>query len=535
MKDAGRNLPGKSSKDLSLLRDHGLPHLNPDPQDRGPQYLEDLATGYWFSEVLFTAVETRVFTRLDSGSNGLHELSDAFDFDPGGLERFLGALCALKLVIRDGSQYYNSKIASEYLVIGKEKYQGNSILWRKELFSKWTGLKDCLRSGGRAGNDSSDDSERAEGIRRYINAMDCIARTKVKEILPLFEGLSFDGKMLDIGAGSGAIAVGFLSQMPFLKATLIDIPEVLDYTRELIQERGLGERSSFTAANILEPWPEDAERYDLVVLSNIIHAYSEKELPHILASASRCLNQQGFLVIHDFFLEHYPEKAALFDLNMFINTYNGRVFSCLPMKEELEALRLYTTGLIPLGTDTALIIASRTSERLTELRLDPKTRLTARLGDLGFRGAKVISVGSIHVADWTDSRCRYGCGHYGKPHCPPFSVPPEKTRKILADYRHAILLEGEPPTREFQLRVLEAEKEAFKAGFYKAFAFWAGPCSLCSSCTTDGTCRNTKEARPSMEAAGIDVFETVRNAGGRLRTLERRGDFVKYYGLLLLE
>ena len=31
-----------------------------DPQDTNPQYLEDLATGYWNSEVLFTAVEIPV-------------------------------------------------------------------------------------------------------------------------------------------------------------------------------------------------------------------------------------------------------------------------------------------------------------------------------------------------------------------------------------------------------------------------------------------------------------------------------------------
>ncbi|HXX53236.1 MAG TPA: DUF2284 domain-containing protein [Thermodesulfovibrionales bacterium] len=535
MKKVGCNLPGKKSKDFLLPSDNALPHLTQNPQERGPQYLENLATGYWFSEVLFTAVETKIFTHLDAGGKSLHELSRALAFDPRGLERFLGVLCALGLVTHDSSQYCNSNMASEYLVIGKEQYQGDSILWRKELCSYWSGMRHCLRLGRRVRHGSSEDKERTEGIRKYINAMDCVARTKVKDILALFEGLSFDGKMLDVGAGSGAIAAGFLGQMPSLKATLIDIPEVLYHTREFMQRRGLGERSSFVAQDILEPWPDDTARYDLIVLSNVIHAYSEQELPHILASASRRLKLEGFLVIHDFFLEHCPEKAALFDLNMLINTYNGRVFSNLAVRQELAALKLSTTGLIPLSTDTALIIAANTFERLMELRLSTKTRLVARLRDLGFVGATPISVESIHVADWADVRCRYGCGHYGKAHCPPHSPSPEKTRKVLADYSHAILLEGEPPTGEFQLKVLGAEREAFKAGFYKAFAYWAGPCSLCSTCTTDGVCRRTKEARPSMEGAGIDVFKTVWNAGGGLRTLERRGDFVKYYGLLLLE
>ncbi|MHB1404198.1 MAG: methyltransferase family protein, partial [Desulfitobacteriaceae bacterium] len=43
----------------------GLPYFNHNPQEAGPQYLEDLATGYWFSEALFTAVELEVFTILE--------------------------------------------------------------------------------------------------------------------------------------------------------------------------------------------------------------------------------------------------------------------------------------------------------------------------------------------------------------------------------------------------------------------------------------------------------------------------------------
>ncbi|MEW6424635.1 MAG: hypothetical protein AB1523_07785 [Bacillota bacterium] len=41
-------------------------------------------------------------------------------------------------------------------------------------------------------------------------------------------------------------------------------------------------------------------------------------------------------VVHDFFREHYPEKAALFDLNMLINTYNGRVLAGEWVRERLR-------------------------------------------------------------------------------------------------------------------------------------------------------------------------------------------------------
>jgi predicted metal-binding protein len=271
------------------------------------------------------------------------------------------------------------------------------------------------------------------------------------------------------------------------------------------------------------------------MLSNIIHAYSEKELPHILTESAGCLKENGVMVIHDFFFEHFPEKAATFDLNMLINTYNGRVFSAKTICEELKSAGLHATPCLPLGSDTGLIVASKRAEVLAELRIDRKAQLTSKVIALGFRNAVVIPVTEIHIPGWTDMRCRHGCGHFGKPNCPPHAPTAEKTRLLLRDYSHALVLEGEPPTRDFQKRILRAEREAFHAGFYKAFAYWAGPCSICDDCANGGKCRNTRDSRPSMEAAGIDVFETMERAGMSVRTLTRKNDFVKYFGLLLLE
>lgn len=511
--------------------------FNPDPQNDGPQFLENLATGYWFSEALFTAVEMDIFTHIEPKGGTAEEIALVLEVDSCGLERFLQALSALGLLTRDGCHYYNTKISSQYLVPGKENYQGDSVLWRKYLAAGWGNLAQCLKAGGRVNYGSPDEEPRelARRINRYINAMDRVARTKVIELTPFFDGLPMEGEILDVGAGSGAVAAGFMERFPAMRATLMDIPEVLEYTRELIKARGLEGKTAFCPANILESWPVNREGFDLIILSNIVHAYAEQEIADILQKAAEALKPGGIMLIHDFFLEHYSSKAALFDLNMFINTYNGKVFSQKWVREQLSSLRLYSTELIPLETDTAVIFAAKSENNLATLSLNTQTRLIAKIKEGGFRQVYPLSVDRIQVRDWVDLKCRYGCSEYGKRHCPPHGPTPEKTRRVLKDYRQALLLEGEPPTGTFQLQVLESEKEAFKAGFYKAFAYWAGPCSICSACSNDGTCRTPGRARPSMEGAGIDVFETVRGMGITLQPLKNKEEYVKYYALLLLE
>ncbi len=513
------------------------PFFLPSPQDDSPQYLEDLATGYWFSLALFTAVETGLFGLLDPCGMSLDELAPSLGFALRGARRLLDALCAMGLLVRDGDKFFNSKVSGTYLVAGKEYYQGDSILWRKDLVGDWGGLLNCLKTGRRIVPDTSQEDAEKQHVRisRYIRAMDQVARAKAREMLQLFEGMSLEGEILDAGAGSGAIGAHFLDRFPGLKATFMDIPEVIDHTRGFVAQTALGERVRFCGANILEPWPFGRDAFSLIILSNIIHAYSEEELPHILSEAARSLTGKGTIVIHDFFFEHFPVKSALFDLHMFINTYNGRVFSWHPVKETLEQAGLYATDLIPFETDTGLIVASKDEEVLHTLRVDKKERLLSRVRSLGFRNVVVVPAAEVCVPDWTALRCRFGCAHFGAPSCPPHGPTPEATRSVLKDYSCALIVEGEPPTRAFQLMVLAAEREAFLSGFYKAFAYWAGPCSLCPTCASDGTCRNTKDARPSMEGAGIDVFETVRRAGLEVRTLRRTDDFVEYFGLILLE
>lgn len=507
-----------------------------DPQDTGPQYLEDLATAYWSSQALFTAVEADIFTSLDPYGKTIGEIAAKSEFPMRGLDSFLRALCKMGLLCNDGDSYFNTQLSKKYLVSGKPYCQREAILWRKELVTQWSGLSGCLKSGERADCLPENDAPSLDLRRKkYINAMDCSAKTKALEILPIFKSATLKGEMLDVGAGSGAIASAFLKEFPALKATLMDIPEVLAITEDFIKAEGLASMVDFCPADILSVWPHDGESFDLIVLSNIIHAYSEKELPHILASASECLNESGLLVIHDFFLEHYPQKAALFDLNMFINTYNGSVFSQKRVLEELSGLNLHAMDPVPLDTDTALIISAKNPEMLTPLLPDPKKRLAFTIREMGFSATSLISTDIVHVPDWAGMKCRFGCEKYGSTHCPPGSLEPHKTRSLLKDYSQAFLLEGEPPTRQFQQRVVQVEREAFKAGFYKALAFWAGPCSLCDDCPEDGKCLNQSNSRPSMEGAGIDVFETVRRAGFKLRTLKSKSDFIKYYALILLE
>jgi predicted metal-binding protein len=158
-----------------------------------------------------------------------------------------------------------------------------------------------------------------------------------------------------------------------------------------------------------------------------------------------------------------------------------------------------------------------------------------RAKEMGALDAKVISPSEVYTEPWVRLKCQYGCGIYGtRLSCPPYSPTPEQTRSVLDCYSHAFLVRGNRSSNIREL-VAELEREIFLAGFYKALAFGCGPCELCTTCEIENGCRYPEKARPSMEAAGIDVFATVRNAGLPIKVLTSISQRQERYGLVLVD
>jgi predicted metal-binding protein len=163
--------------------------------------------------------------------------------------------------------------------------------------------------------------------------------------------------------------------------------------------------------------------------------------------------------------------------------------------------------------------------------------LKKRALQLGVESCKIIRVPTVKTAPWVRYKCQFGCSGYGETlTCPPYSLKPEETAKLLKEYTRALLVHTRSGAKKDISRiVVTLEEEAFKMGYYKAWSMGAGPCRLCRSCDVTSLCRNAEKARPSMEACGIDVFQTVRSNGYTIETLDSYKCKANYFGLVLIE
>lgn len=154
--------------------------------------------------------------------------------------------------------------------------------------------------------------------------------------------------------------------------------------------------------------------------------------------------------------------------------------------------------------------------------------------DLGALGAKLVPPESVETGHWVRWKCQFGCGGFGSSSmCPPHTPTPAETRLMLDGYQRGVLFES--PPGETKKIAAALERELFLAGHYKALGLGAGPCRLCEECQFDEGCRHPREARPSMEACGIDVYATARKHGFTIDVVRTRKDAEHYFGLVLID
>lgn len=164
----------------------------------------------------------------------------------------------------------------------------------------------------------------------------------------------------------------------------------------------------------------------------------------------------------------------------------------------------------------------------------------------GASHVRVIPTESIVTAPWVRLKCQFGCARYSSGYCcPPDTPNAEQTKTFLDSYGRAILFHlKSPKTRDRSDRIknffsflVHLEGEVFKDGFYKAFVFLAGPCRLCDECgkLSGKPCLFPDKARPSMEACGIDVYQTVRKNGLFIEPLREITQTSNNYCLMLVD
>lgn len=284
--------------------------------------------GFRAGNILFAAVRLGVFENLERGTASAAKLARRLHLDVRRAEIFFDSLVALDFLTKTSQGYGLTPTSRRFLIPSSPTTFVHNLLYQHELAPRWASLVHCLKSRGRRGALLAQVKSR-RFAKEYALGMQELARKSAIEVAEYLAPLS-PKFILDVGAGPGSYSRALLEKIPGSVATLMDLPTTIAIAKSLKSENRLDNNRVRMQAHDYRKGHFGTGRYDLVLMSNITHDESEREVRKLFLRAHVALMPGGRIAIHDFVTnrDHTgPLFGALFSVHMLTYTERGKTYS----------------------------------------------------------------------------------------------------------------------------------------------------------------------------------------------------------------
>lgn len=253
------------------------------------------------TQVLLAALRLDVFSFLDRPIT-VTVLSDLLHYDRTNLNYFLKALVSIGILQKQGELFSNTEEGKLYLSKNSELYLGEYFLfWDKK--TSLNNLEGLVVNGAKAAGNAV----KPHGFYDFhelarLAAVE-IKTGRVQSFLQsagkiLEEKGGTDVKLLDLGGGSGLMAIEFAKQYPLSNAVIFEHPAVVDIPLSQITKENLEARVSVIAGDFTKD--DIGTGYTVVVASGILD-FAGKNLENLIKRIHNACRMGAYLylVSHD--------------------------------------------------------------------------------------------------------------------------------------------------------------------------------------------------------------------------------------------
>src|SRR4030042_3906238 len=283
-----------------------------------------IARSFRECRLLLTGIELNLFSLAASTPLSAEEIAGELKGDPRATTILLDALSALGFLEKNENRYRTVPSLVPLLSESESTSILPGLLHTAHLWHAGPQLTKIVFRGGPAGREDSGFTN--DRLSAFIGAMHVGAAGAADGIVA---GISPGPAkvFIDIGGGSGTYTMAFLKASPEMKATLFDLPPVIEMARKRITEAGMQDRVTLVPGDFYK----DAlpTGHDLALLSAIIHQNSPEQNRALYQKIFLALDPGGRIIIRDHVMEPdrtKPVSGAIFAVNMLVYTPGGGTY-----------------------------------------------------------------------------------------------------------------------------------------------------------------------------------------------------------------
>jgi len=327
------------------------------------QKIKEISSAYWQSQALFVALRFNLFEILGKKEKDAATLAHEVGVDPDALERLLDSLTALELIEKTENVYLIPSGMRPFLTGEKGRNMSASIAHMEHLTANWSRLEESIRTGKPVSYEEKiPDADLHLRTEKFMAAMEGYAAVVADELVRLFP-LQGDERILDLGCGPGTYFRKYLKSYAEVQAEAADIDDVIPIIEGHLKAEDLEARVVLHPGDFRKiTFPNN--RFDVVLLSNVMHIYPEEEVRSIFRQVRKTLRPGGVFLVNDFFTDGNgtrPLWGALFSLNMLVNTVAGRNYSLQEGRALLDESGFVRLRSLPLPLDSTLLVGEKSS------------------------------------------------------------------------------------------------------------------------------------------------------------------------------
>ena len=274
------------------------------------------------SFALLAGMQLGVFTSLGNRRLDARQVAERIRVSAERLAPLLYALAATGLLRVQDDRFVNGDEAQRYLVENSPDYVGNLHHLLSDLWSATLRTADSIRRDHPQAEHSFADMPPGQ-LHVFFRGLHDEALATGRDLAARFN-FSSCTRLLDVGGGSGGLAIAAAEACPDLSATVVDLPEVIPVTDQFIRKANLAERIRTLALDVTRvPVPGE---FDVAVVKAFIQTLSPGEAAVALSHVGAALGPGGAVyILGNGILDdcrYSPREAAVFNI-VFLNIYRG--------------------------------------------------------------------------------------------------------------------------------------------------------------------------------------------------------------------